>query len=171
MEVGVIRLKDIALVGIPEPDHLRRAHVGVLERHDDIALAIAGDVVERNVKARAVVVRVLDRHGEGHAVEELLLWLVAVEGCALRSYGDEDLDAALAFVCDGALGGDHAAHAPVVARDVIAAVAAGGQAQAEQNRKQHRKEMMGSFHLLFSLLHVSKRLTQDARSSRSRRPT
>ena len=26
-------------------------------------------------------------------------------------------------------------------------------------------------HLLFSLLHVSKRLTQDARSSRSRRPT
>ena len=43
--------------------------------------------------------------------------------------------------------------------------------QAEQNRKQHRKEMMGSFHLLFSLLHVSKRLTQDARSSRSRRPT
>ena len=67
--------------------------------------------------------------------------------------------------------GDHAARAPVVARDVIAAVAAGGQAQTEQNRKQHRKEMMGSFHLLFSLLHVSKRLTQDARSSRSRRPT
>ena len=69
------------------------------------------------------------------------------------------------------LGGDHAARAPVVACDVIAAVAAGGQAQAEQNRKQHRKEMMGSFHLLFSLLHVSKRLTQDARSSHFHRPT
>ena len=40
MEVGVIRFEDIALVGIPEPDHLRRAHVGVLERHDDVALAI-----------------------------------------------------------------------------------------------------------------------------------
>ena len=66
----------------------------------------------------------------------------AVEGCALRPHGDEDLDAALALVRDGALGGDHAARAPVVARDVIAAVAAGGQAQAKQKRKQHRKEMM-----------------------------
>ena len=138
----MIRLEDIALVGIPEPDHLRRAHVGVLERHDDVALAVAGDVVERNVKARAVVVRVLDRHGEGHAVEELLLWLVAVERRALRPHGDEHLDAALALVRDGALGGDHAARAPVVARDVIAAVAAGGQAQAKQKRKQRREEMM-----------------------------
>ena len=60
----------------------------------------------------------------------------------MSSYGDEDLDAALALVCDGALSGDHAAHAPVVARDVIAAVAAGGQAQAKQKRKQRREEMM-----------------------------
>ena len=63
---------------------------------------------------------------------------VAVEGCALRSYGDEDLDAALALVCDGALGGDHAARAPVIARDVIAAVAAGGQAQNEKRSQQGR---------------------------------
>ena len=137
MEAGVIRLIDIALLGVPQPEHGGIAHVLMADLHQYVALLVPVLIVEGDLEGAAA--DVLDSLGKSHAVKQHLLFLIPVKGRAVGVCGHQHVYA-LAVVGDSAAADYHAGGAPVLSRDIVR-IAAGGKAQAERHG-QHRDQNM-----------------------------
>ena len=138
---GLLRLEHERLrLRVPEPHHQHRLAVQ-LEQHRHVAVAVAVPVGE--VDALKLLPRVaLQRHGVVHIVVYGIRLIVIAENSIVIVGAHQHIYVS-AIPGDRALGPHHAGNAPVVAYHIVGVfiliTAAGGQAQAQRQRRHQRK--------------------------------
>ena len=162
MEAGILRLIDIALLRVPQPEHGGIAHVLMADLHQHIAFPVPVLIVEGDLEGAAA--DVLDSFGKSHAVKQHLLLLIPVEGGAVGVGGHQHIHA-VPIMGDGAAADYHAGGAPVLSR-CIAGIAAGGKAKAKRQRQRKGNDLLPSNFHHFPVLSIT-----PSGSKSPRRPT
>ena len=107
----------------------------MLKSDDNIAFAVAVDIVKRDAFKRLLCVG--NALGKQHAVKEHLLGGVTEKRSRSVAYGHEHIHA-LAVVSYRSVGDHDAARAPVIARSIVIRSPAGRKAQKQCNN-EHKK--------------------------------